>query len=397
MLFNLLVALVLVYVVMCAMFESLIYPAAILTTFVFSIFGVFWLFWITGTTFSIMALIGVLILMGVVVNNGIVMIVHINQLRHQGLLRREALIQGAKDRLRPILMTMGTAILGMVPLCISNASIGGDGPPYYPMARAIAGGLVFSTLVSVLVLPTIYSLLDDASLWAKRIVRDRSRRAVGRRRQPLRQIVQTRRGRPRSKRVVQYRAKTDRSARTIRASATRPVRSPHLIACRRASGRQTPHLHIHAALTIRRRRIDAGEKFQTHRAYLQRAHPHRGTCGIRGVQTVEPRLQRRVRNPRARAPISDHSSANASRVTLPCSANAKKSILLQRQRETVQPLFARRFGQSSATSHRVLRENVVPVRDRRDRSIATVLRHRATRYAAHRLRHPLPTASQVLR
>ncbi len=119
--FNLLVALVLVYVVMCAMFESLIYPAAILTTFVFSIFGVFWLFWITGTTLSIMAWIGVLILMGVVVNNGIVMIVHINQLRHQGMPRREALIQGAKDRLRPILMTMGTAILGMVPLCISDA------------------------------------------------------------------------------------------------------------------------------------------------------------------------------------------------------------------------------------------------------------------------------------
>ncbi len=178
MFFNLIVALVLVYVVMCAMFESLIYPAAILTTFVFSIFGVFWLFWITGTVFSIMAMIGVLILMGVVVNNGIVMIVHINQLRHTGLGRREALIQGAKDRLRPILMTMGTAILGMVPLCISNAAIGGDGPPYYPMARAIAGGLVFSTLVSLLVLPTIYSLLDDMSLGMKRIIRDA--RAVGR-------------------------------------------------------------------------------------------------------------------------------------------------------------------------------------------------------------------------
>jgi len=177
MFFNLIVALVLVYVVMCAMFESLIYPAAILTTFVFSIFGIFWLFWMTGTTFSIMAFIGVLILMGVVVNNGIVMIVHINQLRHQGMPRREALIQGAKDRLRPILMTMGTAILGMVPLCFGNAGVGGDGPPYYPMARAIAGGLVFSTLVSLLVLPTIYSLLDDASLWAKAILRDaRARR-----------------------------------------------------------------------------------------------------------------------------------------------------------------------------------------------------------------------------
>ena len=178
MLFNLLVALVLVYVVMCAMFESLIYPAAILTTFIFSIFGVFWLFWLTGTTFSIMAMIGVLILMGVVVNNGIVMIVHINQLRHTGISRREALIKGAQDRLRPILMTMGTAILGMVPLCISHTSIGGDGPPYYPMARAIAGGLVFSTLVSLVVLPTIYSLLDDMSLWSKRILRDARGRKV---------------------------------------------------------------------------------------------------------------------------------------------------------------------------------------------------------------------------
>ena len=118
--FNLLIALVLVYVVMCAMFESLIYPAAILTTFVFSIFGVFWLFWITGTTFSIMASIGVLILMGVVVNNGIVMIVHINQLRHTGHASARGADPGRKDRLRPILMTMGTAILGMVPLCISN-------------------------------------------------------------------------------------------------------------------------------------------------------------------------------------------------------------------------------------------------------------------------------------
>jgi HAE1 family hydrophobic/amphiphilic exporter-1 len=177
MLLNLVLALVLVYVVMCAMFESLIYPAAILTTFIFSIFGVFWLFWLSGTTFSIMAFIGVLILMGVVVNNGIVMIVHINQLRHEGLDRVDALIQGAKDRLRPILMTMGTAILGMVPLCIGRTGIGGDGPPYYPMARAIAGGLVFSTIVSLLVLPVIYSLLDDMSLWSKRVLRDaRARR-----------------------------------------------------------------------------------------------------------------------------------------------------------------------------------------------------------------------------
>jgi HAE1 family hydrophobic/amphiphilic exporter-1 len=172
MLFNTLIALVLVYVVMCAMFESLIFPAAILTTFVFSIFGVFWLFWLSGTTFSIMAFIGILILMGVVVNNGIVMIVHINQLRYEGHLRTEALILGAKERLRPVLMTMATAILGMLPLAIGGAEAWSDGPPYSPMARAIAGGLTFSTIVTLLALPCIYSLLDDSRLWVRRVIHD---------------------------------------------------------------------------------------------------------------------------------------------------------------------------------------------------------------------------------
>jgi HAE1 family hydrophobic/amphiphilic exporter-1 len=124
---------------------------------------VFWLFWITGTVFTIMASIGILVLMGVVVNNGIVMVEHINTLRRSGLDRTTALVQGSRDRLRPILMTMGTAILGMVPIAISSTQMAGDGPPYYPMARAIAGGLAFSTLVSLLFLPTIYAILDDMS------------------------------------------------------------------------------------------------------------------------------------------------------------------------------------------------------------------------------------------
>ncbi len=172
MMFNLLIALLLVYVVMCVMFESLIYPAAIMTTFVFSIFGVYWLFWLTDTTFSFMAMIGILILMGVVVNNGIVMLMHINQLRHEGMLRTAALIQGSKDRLRPILMTMGTAILAMVPLCIGTVQVGGDGPAYFPMARAIVGGLMFSTIVTLMALPVIYSLLDDSRGWIRNVARD---------------------------------------------------------------------------------------------------------------------------------------------------------------------------------------------------------------------------------
>jgi HAE1 family hydrophobic/amphiphilic exporter-1 len=187
MLFNTLIALVLVYVVMCAMFESMIFPAAILTTFVFSIFGVFWLFWLSGTTFSIMAFIGILILMGVVVNNGIVMIVHINQLRLEGHLRDEALVLGAKERLRPVLMTMATAILGMLPLAIGGAEAWSDGPPYSPMARAIAGGLTFSTIVTLLALPCIYSLLDDARMWTRHVIRDAREGRI--RRRPLPQQV----------------------------------------------------------------------------------------------------------------------------------------------------------------------------------------------------------------
>ncbi len=179
MMSNLILALVLIYVVMAAVFESLLFPAAIMSCVVFSVFGVFWLFWITGTTFSIMAFIGILVLMGVVVNNGIVMIEHINNLRRMGMSRTDALVAGSRERLRPILMTMGTAILAMVPLTIQRGGGDGNGIEYFVMARAIAGGLTFSTIVSLLFLPTIYAILDDrrnstghmvrnARLWKRR-------------------------------------------------------------------------------------------------------------------------------------------------------------------------------------------------------------------------------------
>ncbi|MCY1451430.1 Multidrug resistance protein MdtC [compost metagenome] len=131
----------------------------------------FWLFWLTGTSFGIMSFIGILVLMGVVVNNGIVMIEHINNLRRRGLARSQALVEGSRERLRPIMMTMGTAILAMVPISLTDTQLLGDGPPYYPMARAIAGGLAFSTVVSLLFLPTIYARLDDMSINVARIVR----------------------------------------------------------------------------------------------------------------------------------------------------------------------------------------------------------------------------------
>ena len=79
-------------------------------------------------------------------------------------------MEGSKERLRPILMTMGTAILAMVPIAIGGTQMGGDGPAYYPMARAIAGGLAFSTIVSLLFLPTIYAILDDLRAGTARVI-----------------------------------------------------------------------------------------------------------------------------------------------------------------------------------------------------------------------------------
>jgi HAE1 family hydrophobic/amphiphilic exporter-1 len=168
--FNILIALLMVYLVMAALFESMLMPAAIICSIFFSALGIFWLFALTGTTFTIMAAIGVLVLMGVVVNNGIVMFEHINALRRQGYERIDALVEGSRERLRPILMTMGTTILGMMPLCVGGTQLGGGGPAYNPMARAIVGGLIFSTIVSLMFLPTIYALFDDVRLASGRLV-----------------------------------------------------------------------------------------------------------------------------------------------------------------------------------------------------------------------------------
>lgn len=174
MAFNLVLALVLIYVLMAAVFESLLFPTAIMSCVVFSIFGVFWLFWLTSTPFTVMAFIGILVLMGVVVNNGIIMVEHINNLRRRGMSRTDALVAGSRERLRPILMTMGTAVLAMIPISLSDTVVLG-GLEYSPMARAVAGGLAFSTLVSLLFLPTIYAILDD---WRNALARQ-LRRARG--------------------------------------------------------------------------------------------------------------------------------------------------------------------------------------------------------------------------
>lgn len=171
MIINMLLAMVLIYLVMASLFESVLFPSSIITSIFYGIIGVFWFFFLTGTTFSFMAMIGILILMGIVVNNGIVLIDHVTQLRQEGLSREQAIIQGGKDRMRPILMTAGTTILGLLPLCFGTTQIGGDGPSYFPMARAIVGGLAFSTVITLVILPSIYIILDDIKRWGQRILR----------------------------------------------------------------------------------------------------------------------------------------------------------------------------------------------------------------------------------
>ena len=171
MLFNILLAIAIIYIVLAAQFESLIYPASMICTILFSVIGVYWFFLVTATTFTFMAMIGILILIGVVVNNGIVLIDHVNQLRAAGLSREDALVRAGRERLRPILMTVGTTVLGLAPLCIGTTQIGGDGPPYFPMARAIVGGLLFSTFVSLILLPTIYTWLDIVRHWPQALAR----------------------------------------------------------------------------------------------------------------------------------------------------------------------------------------------------------------------------------
>jgi HAE1 family hydrophobic/amphiphilic exporter-1 len=169
MMMNLLLALALIYLVMASLFESLIHPAAIWTSIVFAVVGVFWFFLLTSTTFSLMAWIGILILIGVVVNNGIVLIDHINFLRGQGLRRHAAVVRAGAERLRPILMTAATTILGLIPLCLGTTQVGGDGPAYFPMARAIVGGLAFSTVITLVILPAVYLFFDDLRRWGRRL------------------------------------------------------------------------------------------------------------------------------------------------------------------------------------------------------------------------------------
>jgi len=160
---NFLLALLLVYLVMASLFESLAQPFAILFSIPFAAPGVMWILAATGTPFNLMAQIGLLILMGVVVNNGIVLLDHMNQLRRGGLSDRDAVVQAGRDRMRPILMTAATTIIGLLPLAIGGANV--SGLLYFPMARTVMGGLMSSVVVTLLVLPLVALSMEWIGRW----------------------------------------------------------------------------------------------------------------------------------------------------------------------------------------------------------------------------------------
>lgn len=170
MVLNILLSIALIFLVMASLFESALYPLSIVTSILFGIVGVAWALALSGTAMSFMAMIGIMILVGVVVNIGIVLVAHIIDLRNAGLPRKEAILQAGRDRLRPILMTTATTLLAMLPLALGNAQVGGDGPAYYPMARALMGGLAFGSITSLFFVPAFYVWFDDFNEWRRRIV-----------------------------------------------------------------------------------------------------------------------------------------------------------------------------------------------------------------------------------
>lgn len=157
LLFALLLAVFLVYLVMASQFESLLHPFIILFTIPLAGVGAILALYATGSTISVVVFIGLILLAGIVVNNAIVLIDLINQLRGEGMEKMEAIAEGARSRLRPILMTTLTTTLGLLPLAIGF----GDGAELRaPMAITVIGGLLVSTLLTLIVIPVVYALLD---------------------------------------------------------------------------------------------------------------------------------------------------------------------------------------------------------------------------------------------
>ena len=156
-----------VFLLMGFLFESFVLPLSVIIAVPFSFFGAFWLLYLTDTAIDLMSQIGFIILIGIVVNNAIVLIDLVNRLRKQGYNRHDAIMQAGKQRFRPILMTAFTTIGGLLPMAVGNAQM--IGIPYAPLGRTIIGGLLTSTVLSLIAVPWAYTLFDDMGRYFRKI------------------------------------------------------------------------------------------------------------------------------------------------------------------------------------------------------------------------------------
>ncbi len=166
-------AILLVYMIMASQFESLVDPLIIMFTVPLSIIGVLIFLAITGTSLSVMALVGIVMLVGIAVNNGIVLVDYINQQRDKGMELYEAVEFGSKARMRPVLMTAMTTILGMVPLAVE---LGSGSETWSPLARAVIGGLTATTLLTLIVIPVLYIVFERAGERVNLFLKNRKNR-----------------------------------------------------------------------------------------------------------------------------------------------------------------------------------------------------------------------------
>jgi HAE1 family hydrophobic/amphiphilic exporter-1 len=160
--FALMLSLILVFMVLAAQFESVIQPFVIMLTIPLAGVGTVLTFFLLGRTLNMMAYIGIIMLGGIAVNNAILLIDRINQLRENGMEKKEAIVLAGLQRIRPILMTSLTTILALLPLTIG---IGESASLRAPMALAVIGGLVSSTLLTLVVIPCVYWVFDSFSGW----------------------------------------------------------------------------------------------------------------------------------------------------------------------------------------------------------------------------------------
>jgi multidrug efflux pump subunit AcrB len=158
LLFTMVLALMLVYMVMAAQFRSLKDPFIIMFSVPMGLIGVIWALFLTHTTLSTTSFMGIIMMVGIVVSNGVLLVEYTNELRRHGLPLAEAVVRAGRTRLRPILMTSLTTIVGLIPMAL-GILVGSEANA--PLARAVIGGLTVSTVLTLVLVPTFYTILEE--------------------------------------------------------------------------------------------------------------------------------------------------------------------------------------------------------------------------------------------